>query len=150
MVDYGVVDYGEKVAVLMGSTTLVPRRDVRSLRVAFFLDAAVFLGAALLNMSVHVPLGFATLRFSDPVWQAGTGEAVIGAALLAAGLSGHRRLSWAAWAMSVLGIAIGLSSARVQGAARDIHVVLVPLAVAVFALLLRRTGPRGRSGRRRG
>jgi membrane protein DedA with SNARE-associated domain len=37
--------------------------------------------------------------------------------------------------MSVLGIAFGLSSDRVQGAARMIHVVLVPLAVIVLALL---------------
>lgn len=133
----------------MGTITPVSDRNARLLRAVFLLDAAVFLGAALLNMSIHIPLGFATLRFSDPIWQAGTGEAVIGAALLAAGLTGRGRLSWVAWVMSVLGIAVGLSSVRVQGAARDIHVVLVPLAVAVFVLLLRRTGRRDRQGRRR-
>ena len=54
----------------MGTTTRVAYRDARLWRLVFLLDAAVFLGAALLNMGVHVPLGFATLRFSDPIWQA--------------------------------------------------------------------------------
>ena len=125
-------------------------RNATLLRGALLVDAAVFLTAALLNMGVRVPLGFADLGFSVPVWQAGTGEAIIGATLLAAGLTARARLSWVAFWMSALGIAIGLSSERVQGAARGIHVVMVPLAVIVFVLLLwtrRRhpatTGPEG-------
>ena len=43
--------------------------------------------------------------------------------------------------MSVLGIAFGLASDRVQGAARDLHVVMIALAVLVVALLV--TGRRG-------
>ena len=121
----------------MGSTMGVRHQEAALLRVALLVDAAVFLAAALLNLGVQVPLGFATLRFADPIWQAGTGEAIIGTALLAAGLQGRARLAWVALWMSVLGIAVGLSSARVQGAARDIHIVLVPLAIVVFALLLR-------------
>jgi len=104
--------------------------------VALLVDAGVFLTAALLNMGVRVPLGFAELSFSVPVWQAGTGEAIIGVTLLAAGLTTRARLSWVAFWMSALGIAIGLSSERVQGAARNIHVVMVPLAIIVFVLLV--------------
>jgi hypothetical protein len=111
-------------------------RNATLLRSALLVDAVVFLGAALFNMGVRVPLGFADLGFSVPVWQAGTGEAIIGATLLAAGLTARARLSWVGFWMSALGIAIGLSSERVQGAAREIHVVMVPLAVIVFLLLV--------------
>lgn len=106
------------------------------LRAVLAVDAVVFLVAAALNAGVHIPLGFATLRFAPPVWQAGIGEAVIGVVLVAAALLGSRRVAWTAFALSVLGIAFGLSSARVVGAARDVHVVLVPLAVVVLVLLL--------------
>ena len=37
--------------------------------------------------------------------------------------------------VGILGIAFGLSSARVVGAAREIHVVLVPLAAIGLAML---------------
>jgi hypothetical protein len=120
---------------------ITPDSSARLLRIVLVLDAAVFLGAALFNFGLQVPLGFTTLRFADPIWQAGTGETVIGAALLAAGLSGGRRLPWVAWVMSVLGIVFGLASDRVQGAARDLHVVMIALAVLVVALLV--TGRRG-------
>jgi hypothetical protein len=78
----------------MDATT--PDSSARLLRIVFVLDTAVFLGAALFNFGLQIPLGFTTLRFADPIWQAGTGETVIGAALLAAGLSGGRRLPWVA------------------------------------------------------
>jgi hypothetical protein len=120
----------------MGADTPVSDSRARLLRIVLVLDAAVFFGAALFNFGLEVPLGFATLRFADSIWQAGTGEAVIGALLLAAGLTGGRRWSWVAFVMSVLGIAFGLSSNRVQGAARELHVVMVALAVLVLALLL--------------
>jgi hypothetical protein len=111
-------------------------RNATLLRGMLLVDAAVFLTAALLNMGVRVPLGFADLRFSVPVWQAGTGETIIGLTLLAAGLTARARLSWVAFWMSALGIAIGLSSQRVQEAARDIHAVMVPLAIIVLVLLV--------------
>lgn len=76
-------------------------------RAVLYVDASVFFIAALLNVGVAIPLGFTVLRFADPLWQAGTGEAVIGAALLVAGLRGRAGLSWVALGMSVLGIAIG-------------------------------------------
>ncbi|HEX6498023.1 MAG TPA: hypothetical protein VF054_03220 [Micromonosporaceae bacterium] len=120
----------------MGAITPVSDSSARLLRILLVIDAAVFFGAALFNFGLEVPLGFATLRFADPIWQAGTGEAVIGGLLLAAGLTGGRRLSWLALVMSVLGIAFGLSSDRVQGAARDLHVAMIALAVLVLALLV--------------
>ncbi len=106
------------------------------LRAALFVDAAVFLLAALLNFGAKIPLGFVELDFAVPIWQAGIGEAVIGLALLAAAITGSITLAWVAFGLSVVGIAFGLSSTRVQGPARDIHIVLVPLAVLVFGLLL--------------
>jgi hypothetical protein len=127
----------------MGTGTAVRDPGARLSRIVLVLDAAVFAGAAAFNFGLDVPLGVTTLRFADPIWQAGTGEAVIGAALLAAGLTGGRRLSWAALVMSTLGIAFGLSSDRVRGAARDLHVVMIALAVAVLAQLLV-TGRRNR------
>jgi hypothetical protein len=107
-----------------------------ALRAAFAIDAVVFLLAALLNFGIRIPLGFAELNFPVPIWQAGIGEAVIGLALLAAAARARGALPWVAFWLSVAGIAFGLSSARVQGPARDIHVILVPLAIILFCLLL--------------
>jgi hypothetical protein len=121
----------------MGAVTPVSDSpSARLLRFVFVLDAVVFFGAALFNFGLKIPLGFTTLRFADAIWQAGTGETVIGAVLLWAGLTRGRRLSWVAWVLSVLGIAFGLSSERVQGAARDLHVLMIILAVLVLVLLL--------------
>ncbi|HEU5438035.1 MAG TPA: hypothetical protein VFU88_02000 [Ktedonobacterales bacterium] len=106
------------------------------LRIVLVINAVVFLTASLFNFGLHVPLGFADLSFPLPVWQAGIGEAVIGLALLAAAVTGRSAMAWVAFWLSVVGIAFGLSSARVQGPAREIHLVLVPLAVVVFGLLL--------------
>ncbi len=127
----------------MGAIAPAADSSARWLRIVLVIDAAVFVGAALFNFGLRVPVGLTTLRFADPIWQAGTGETVIGALLLAAGLTRRRRLSWAALVMSVLGIVFGLSSNRVQGAARDLHVVMIALAVLTLALLLA-TGRRNR------
>lgn len=126
----------------MGAIAPVPGANARLVRTVLVLDAAIFFGAALFNFGLRIPVGFTTLRFADPIWQAGTGETVIGGVLLAAGLTAGRRLSWVAWALSVLGIAFGLASDRVQGAARDLHVVMIALAVLVLVLLV--TGRRRR------
>lgn len=111
-------------------------RAVVILRAVLIVDAAVFLSAALFNFGARIPLGFTDLYFPVPVWQAGIGETVIGLALLAAAITGRAAIAWVAFGLSVFGIIFGLSSARVQGPARDIHVVLIPLAVALFGLLL--------------
>ena len=109
---------------------------VAILRAVLLVDALVFLTAALLNMGAKIPLGFAELSFPVPIWQAGIGEAVIGIALLAAAVTGLATIGSVAFWMSVLGIAFGLSSSKVQGPARDIHILLVPLAAIVFVLLM--------------
>ena len=109
---------------------------VLMLRAVLVVDAVVFLTAALLNLGLKIPLGFTELNFPVPIWQAGIGEAIIGLTLLAAAGTGRAPLAWVAWGLSVGGIVFGLSSAKVQGPARDIHVLLVPLAAIVFGLLL--------------
>jgi heme/copper-type cytochrome/quinol oxidase subunit 1 len=106
------------------------------LRAVLALDGAVFLVAALLNWGLRIPLGAATLAFVPAVWQAGIGEAVVGVSLVAAAWTARRGLAWLGFWLSVIGIVFGLSSRAVQGAARDVHVVLVPLALVPLALLL--------------
>jgi hypothetical protein len=115
----------------MGSTQI---RTMTS--TTLFANAAVFFCAALFNFGAEIPLGFTTLQFDDPIWQAGTGETVIGLLLLGAGLTKGRRLAWVAVVMSVLGIVFGLSSDRVQGAARSLHVVMIAFAAATIWLLV--------------
>jgi hypothetical protein len=111
-------------------------RGVSVLRATLFADAVVFLGAALFNFGAQLTIGSADLSFPNPVWQAGVGEAVIGLALLAGAFRPYGRGAWVAFWMSVVGIAFGLSSSRVQGPAREVHLVLVPLAILVFGLLI--------------
>jgi hypothetical protein len=111
-----------------------------ALRVVTIVDGVVFLVAALLNFGITIPLVAVDLVFPVAVWQAGVGEAVIGVLLLAAAIRARTRLYWIAYLLSVLGIAFGLLSPRVEGPARAIHVVLVPLAIIGIGLLaLRRT-----------
>lgn len=81
-------------------------------------------------------LGPVDFYFRAPIWQAGLGEAIIGLLLLIAALRDRVKLYWIAYALSVFGITFGLVSVRVVGAARDIHVLLGPLAAAGIVLLL--------------
>jgi hypothetical protein len=106
------------------------------LQIVILVDALVFLAAALFNFGAKIPLGFTELSFPVPIWQAGIGETVIGLVLFAAVVTGRGTIAWVAFWMSVFGIVFGLSSPRVQGPARDIHVILVPLAAIVFGLLV--------------
>ena len=115
-------------------------------RSALVIDGGVFAAAALFNFGVRLPIGLTTLEFPQPVWQAGVGEALIGLSLLTAGLTGRVGLGWAALALSIAGIAFGLSSPRVVGPAHDIHVLLVPLAIAVAGLMSVRWWVARRSG----
>jgi len=119
-----------------GGTGDRPARGDSILRATLFADAVVFLSAALFNFGAQLTIGSADLSFPNPVWQAGIGEAVIGLALLAAAFRPYGRGSWVAFWMSVVGIAFGLSSSRVQGPAREVHLVLVPLAILIFGLLI--------------
>ncbi len=109
------------------------------LRTLALVYGVVFLAAFLQNIGLRLTVGQLDLYFSEPVWQAGIGEAVIGVLLLVAALRDRAKLYWIAYVLSVLGIAFGLASARVVGAAREIHILLVPLAVLGIVLLLFRT-----------
>jgi hypothetical protein len=71
---------------------------------------------------------------------------IIGVLLLSATLRDRAKLYWIAYVLSVLGIAFGLASARVVGAAREIHVLLVPLAAVGIVLLVWRRSRQGRGG----
>jgi hypothetical protein len=108
----------------------------RVLRALTIVNVLVFLAACLENFGLRLTAGPLDLYFSAPVWQAGVGEGVIGVVLLAAALRDRVNLYWIAYGLSVLGILFGLSSARVVGAAREIHIVLVPLAAVGLALLI--------------
>ncbi len=107
-----------------------------ALRLILLVDGLVFLAAALMNFGVHLLV----FSFAAPIWQAGTGEAVIAAVLLAAAFSARRGVAWTGFWLSALGIAFGLSSRAVVGAARSIHLLLVPLAAVLLGLLLASRG----------
>jgi hypothetical protein len=102
------------------------------------LDGLIFLGASVLNFGAKIPIGFTVLSFSTPVLPAGIGEIVIGATLIvAAALASPRlRLFWLAYVLAFFGIAFGLLSNQVQGYARSLHVVMLPLTLLGFILLV--------------
>ena len=108
------------------------------LRAVTVLDAAVFLIAAAQNMGARIAVGPLDWYFPAPIVQAGVGEAVIGLALLAAAGTMRKSYLSIAYGLSIFGITFGLLSQRVVGAPREIHVLLVPLAV-VGVMLLRTT-----------
>jgi len=112
------------------------RRSLPLLRAALLVDGLVFLVAAAFNFGARTSVGAAHLEFGVPIWQAGLGEAVISVALLIAATTGRPTVAWVALVMSGLGIVFGLSSRQVEGAARDIHVILVPIAIIVLGLLI--------------
>jgi len=116
------------------------------LRAVTAVYAAVFLAAALLNFGLDLIVGQLEVMFSAPIWQAGAGEAIIGLTLATGAITDRARVLWTAYVLSALGIAFGLLSVRVVGAAREIHIILVPLAIVGFALLIaRRRSPRAAS-----
>jgi len=114
----------------------VPAPALAVVRVLCLLDGVVFAMSALLNFGSRIPVGFTEFAFPSHVWQAGIGEAVIASTLLAGAVTGRPKLCWAAFWMSVVGIAFGLLSRQVQGPAREIHLVLVPLAILLGLALI--------------
>ncbi len=121
----------------MEQVTTARRIDLALLRIALLADSLTFLTAATLNFGARIPLGFATLAFPAPGPQAGTGEAVIGTALLVAGVTLSRAWSWVAFWLSVMGIAFGLAfTSAAGGPAFEVHLILAPLALLVLGLLV--------------
>ena len=114
----------------------MPRAVTAVLRAITLVYGVVFLASFLQNMGLRMTLGPIDFYFGEPIWQAGIGEAVIGTLLLLAAARDGLKSYWIAYLLSVLGIVFGLSSARVVGAAREIHVLLVPLAAVGLSLLV--------------
>lgn len=112
-----------------------PRRSplLAGLTLAYSL---VFLASSLQNIGLRLAVGPLDVYFSEPVWQAGIGEAVIGVLLFVAAVRDRLNLYWLAYLLSAVGIVIGLTSPRVVGAAREIHLLLVPLGGLGIVLLL--------------
>jgi hypothetical protein len=126
---------GEWKPALPSDSSALRRRMLRFLTV---IDGLVFLGASVLNFGAKIPVGFTVLGFSRPVLPAGIGEVVIGATLVvAAALASPRlRLFWTAYVLAFFGIAFGLLSNQVEGYARSLHVVMLPLTLLGFVLLV--------------
>jgi hypothetical protein len=107
----------------------------RTLLFATVLTAAVFLLSAILNFGVKIPLGFAELRFSAPLASTGTDELVIGIVLLIAAAISRLYVYGAALILAMVGIASGLLSPEVQGQARELHEVMLPLVILACVML---------------
>ena len=103
--------------------------------VASLLLAALFLLSAALNLGVRIPLGFTELRFVSPSPSIAALEALIGAALLGASAFSNSYLYGGAYLLATVGIAEGLLSAGVQGAARELHETMIPFLLLAWVCL---------------
>lgn len=116
----------------------------RLLRSTLLVDALTFFTAAAMNLGARIPLGFTTLRFPFRVIPAGAGEIVIGAVLLLGAFTMRRGWAWIGFWLSAGGIAFGLVlTLRSRGAAFDVHMVMVALAILALALLIATSGQNG-------
>ena len=116
--------------------TLPASRDIRwTIRLVTMMTAAVFFLSAILNFGAKIPVGFAVLGFSMPLTSTGTIETVIGLVLLAGAAVSRPYVYGCAYVLALVGITFGLLSAQVQGLARDLHYVMVPLAIGGCTLL---------------
>jgi len=108
------------------------------------VNAALYLGAALLHLGVRVPLGFVTLAFPQPILPAAIAEGLIGGVLaLAAGAllvrgRAARDWAWRAYAFALLGTLFGLTIVLLRqlgGPDLGVHFVMLAGLAAGFALL---------------
>lgn len=111
------------------------RRTWIVLRAVTLLDGGLFLLAAAQNMGARIAIGPVDWYFAAPIVQAGIGEAVIGVVLAAAAIVMRKGFLSIAYGLSIFGITFGLLSQRVVGAPREIHALLVPIAVVGVMLL---------------
>ena len=108
-----------------------------ALRIALIVNGLAFATPAALNFGAQIPLGIVTLAFPVGIVPAGVGEAIIGIALLLAGVSQHRPLAWLAFWLSVAGTAFGLvATSAGSGPTWSAQVVDASLTLVVVGLLV--------------
>jgi hypothetical protein len=106
------------------------------MRVVAALSAAAFLLSSTLNFGLKIPIGFTVLSFAVHIQTIAEFEILIGAFLVVAAIIPRLYVYGAAYLLAAVGIAEGLLSLEVQGLARDLHVIMVPLAVAGISMLV--------------
>ena len=104
-------------------------------RLVTVLTAIVFFISAVLNFGARILYGFGEVSFSAPLTSTGLEELIIGLVLVAAAVVSRLYVYVGAYILTLVGIVSGLLSAQVQGLARDLHEVMLPLAVGGCILL---------------
>ncbi len=121
------------------------------LKLLTMANAALYFVAALLHLSVPIPLGFVTLSVPEPIPPATVVETLIGAALAAAAVAQftharrEQRLSWGAYVFALIGTVFGLTVALLrglQGLHIWIHIAMLAGLAGGLVLLSRATGHR--------
>jgi len=110
--------------------------NIRSiLRLITVVTGALFVISAILNFGYKIPVGFSELSFSFPSTSIGEFEIVIGLILFSAAVFSRLYIYGGGYLLVIVGIASGLSSAQVQGPARTLHELMLPLAITGIVLL---------------
>ena len=113
----------------------MPSKVSLVLRLITIATALVFLFSAALNLGVKVPLGSYVLSFSDPQSSIATFEILIGAIFAVSSAISRILLYGGAYFLAFVGITFGLFSPDVQGLARSLHLIMLPLALVGTFLL---------------
>ena len=121
-----------------GNPLTVTRRSKarQALPLVTVLSGIVFLVSAAFNLGVSFTFGSSVVGFSSPSASIASYELAIGAVLLASAALSNLYLYGGAYLFASVGIAEGLLSPAVQGLARSLHEVMVPLAAIGWALVL--------------
>ncbi|MDG6998725.1 MAG: hypothetical protein JRN15_06395 [Nitrososphaerota archaeon] len=110
-----------------------PRQIIRVMTVSL---ATLFLIAAVLNLGAKIPLGSSELTFASPSTSTAEFEIAIALVLLVATALSSLYVYGGAYLFATVGILEGLLSSDVQGLARSIHEVMVPLAIGGWILVV--------------
>lgn len=100
------------------------------------LLAALFLLSASLNLGVRIQLGPVALGFQVPSSSIAGFEILIAIVLVAGVLIPNLYLLGAAYLLAAVGVIEGLLSPEVQGLARTVHEVMIPLLVLGWVLTI--------------